>query len=597
MKQSVPSPQSSRTLLARIYRDYLRAYMATVVGAMLLMTVAAALTGAQAFLMEPIINEIFVNRDGNALYPLGAAIFATFALRGVTTWGHIALMARVGHGILAKIQTQVIGHLTTLDLGFFQRRRTGDLISRLTNDVAQMRMAVAEGLTGMAKAFLTLVGLVAVMFYQDWFLSLMAFVVFPPAILMVDKIGKKIRSLSGQTQDSVAQMTHFLAEIFDGIRVVKAYGMEAYERSRADKIINRLFRLNTKVVRVAALSTPLSELLTAGAIIAIILYGGHQVVEGTKTPGELFSFLTAFGMAYEPLKKMAKLNTAVQTGLASSQRVFDLLEETPAPHEVSGKASDTALLADKNNAAEIAFDRVHFHYGDTHNPLEPVLSSIDVTIPAGKKVALVGPSGGGKSTLLNLIPRLYAPTDGRVLINGQDIAKMDIATLRAHMALVSQDVTVFQDTVRSNIAYGDMTADDQAIESAAKLAGAHAFITQLSDGYDTMLGAEGTQLSGGQRQRLALARAMIRRAPILLLDEATSALDTETERVVTEALANWDVPCTQVVVAHRLSTVRDADLILVMDSGRIVAQGTHDSLLAEDGVYQMLHATMVKTTS
>ena len=422
--------------------------------------------------------------------------------------------------------------------------------------------------------------LVALMFYQDWLLALIAFVVFPIALYPIVRIGQRMRTVSADTQSQMGELTTILDETFQGARHVRAYSMETYEIGRAAKAIDAIFRLVHRAGKVRSATHPIMETLGGVAIGVVVFYGGSRVLAGATTPGTFFSFITALLLAYQPLKSLANLNTNLQEGLAAAQRIFALLDMEP---EIQDRPGAGQLNI---GAGAIRLNNVRFGY----EPGTVALDGINLDIPAGRTVALVGPSGAGKSTVLNLIPRFYDPGEGRVLIDGSDARDVTLASLRSAIALVSQDISLFDDTVRANIAYGRPGADFEEITTAAKGAGAHNFIAELKDGYDTHVGGRGLKLSGGQRQRLAIARAMLKDAPILLLDEATSALDSESERYVQKALAELMQGRTTVVIAHRLSTVVSADLIYVMDRGRVVETGTHGQLLAAGGAYARLYA-------
>jgi subfamily B ATP-binding cassette protein MsbA len=455
------------------------------------------------------------------------------------------------------------------------------LISRLMNDVWLLRNAAATVLTGIGRDAVTIVFLIGVMFYQDWTMALIAFLAFPAAIRPIVKIGRRMRRVSVNTQVEMGQLTTLLNQTFQGARYVKAYGMEDYEQRRAGGLIERLYRLIDRANRTRSRAGPMMEALGGVAIAMVILYGGHQVIDGARTPGAFFSFITALLLAYQPVKSLATLNASLQEGLGAAQRVFEVLDVEPAIHDRPG-ARPLRITG-----GEIRFDTVCFGY----QPDTVALDAISLTVPAGSTVALVGPSGAGKSTLLNLIPRFYDVDDGHIAIDGQEIGSVTLASLRGAIALVSQEVSLFDDTVRANIAYGRFGAPDEEIEAAAQAAGADRFVRELPDGYDTLVGEHGVRLSGGQRQRIAIARAMLKDAPILLLDEATSALDSESERQVQAALHSLMRGRTTVVIAHRLSTVIDADLICVMDHGRVVETGRHAKLLARGGLYARLYET------
>lgn len=573
-------PGSTRLLLARLVRDHVRPYVARLLLAVLCMTLAAGATAALAYLMEPVLDEIFIEKDRTLLIAVPTAVIALTLVKGAATYGQAVLIAFVGQRVIADLQSRVFAHILRFDLAFFQDTASGKLVSRLTNDVNLMRNAVANALTGMVKDSLTLLFLIGVMFEKDWKLALIACVVFPIAIYPIVRIGRRMRKVSTSALNELGLFTARLNETFQGARHVKAYNRERFESARTDRLIESVFGLVFKSLRTRAAATPIMETLGGIFIALMILYGGWQVVGGALTPGAFFAFVTAMLLAYRPLKALANLNATLQEGLAASQRVFDILDTAPRIVE----APDARPLRIEGGA--VVLDGVCFSY---RRGL-PALRDVTIEVPAGKTVALVGPSGAGKSTVLNLIPRFFDVDRGAVAIDGTDVREATLESVRDAVALVSQETVLFDDTIRANIAYGRIGASDAEIAAAARAAGAARFIAALPDGYDTLIGERGVKLSGGQRQRLSIARAMLKDAPILLLDEATSALDTESERQVQEALAKLMRGRTTLVVAHRLSTVLDADRIHVLQGGRVAESGTHRSLLAAGGLYARLHA-------
>ena len=571
---------STRQLVGRLLRDFVRPHAGRIALALACMAVVAISTAAFTQLIKPIIDDIFVARREEMLLPIALIALAVFLAKGFATYGQAVLMSFVGHRVVADLQQRLYDRLIGADLAFFQKTSPGELVSRFINDVNLLRNAVSTTLTGVGKDSLTALALVAVMFYEDWILAAIAFVAFPTAILPIVRIGKRVRKVSRNTQAQVGKLTTLLDESFQGARHVKAYAMEDYERSRAAEAIGDVFRLNYKSAKVRNILHPIMEMLGGLAIVAVILYGGQQVIAGAKEPGSFFAFITALLLAYEPVKRLAKLNAQLQEGLAAAVRIFDLMDREPEIRE----AADAKPL--EIDGGRIELRDVTFSYDRERSALHDV----SLEVPAGKTAALVGASGAGKSTVLNLIPRFYDCDSGQVTVDGQDVRAVTFASLRATMALVSQEILLFDDTVRANIAYGRPDASEAEVKEAARHAGALDFIEALPAGFDTPVGPRGSQLSGGQRQRIAIARAILKNARILLLDEATSALDSESEQQVQKALNGLMSGRTTLVIAHRLSTIMNADIIYVLEAGRVVEQGSHNELIARAGIYAQLYA-------
>lgn len=542
------------------------------------MMVVSWTTAVLAFLIKNILDDIFIAKDEMMLKIIPVVVIVTSLLRGLAVLGKEYLMNHVGQSIVMTLRNDLYDKIQDLSLSFFQKEKTGGLMSRITYDVSVIKAMVSNVVTGAIEHCFSIVGLTVVVFYRDWKMALIAFVVVPLAFLPIVQLGRRIRKVSTGTQESVAEMNSFLHETFAGNRIVKAFGREDYEKKRFFKKSYELFRYEMKKVKAQALSSPVMDICGGLGIAFIVWYGGNGVVQGTSTTGTFFSFLTAVFLLYEPFKKLTKLNNAVQEGLAAVDRVFDIIE---TQSDIVDPVHPRTIPAGNHL---IEFDRVSFSYED-----EMVLDSICIKANPGEVIALVGMSGGGKSTLVNLIPRFYDVGSGRILIDGMDIREASLASLRKQIAMVTQDAILFNDSIRNNIAYGNHNATDEQIMAAARAAFAYDFVQKFPLGFETTIGELGNRLSGGEKQRICIARALLKDAPILLLDEATSALDAEAEKVVQKALENLMEGRTTFVIAHRLSTITYADRIVVLARGKIVEEGTHDELLSRGGEYFKLY--------
>ena len=547
---------------------------------MLCMLVMAAATSASAFLVKPVLDDIFFNKDVTMLKLIPLAVLIIYFLRGLAMYGQEYLMNYVGESIIRRLRNDLYDCISDLPLSFFHKEKTGVLMSRITNDVNIIKAMVSTAVTGSLKDSFTIVGLTIVIFYRDWKMALFAFIVLPLAFLPVVEFGRRVRRVSTGCQEAMAELNSFLHETFAGNKIVKAFGMEPYEKKRFSEKTRSLFKLEMKSVIAKSLSSPIMEFLGGLGVAFIILYGGSKVIAGTSTAGTFFSFMAAVLMLYDPVKKLSHLNNAIQQGLAATDRVFDIIETESNIKEMADP------LEIQPQPHRVVFKNVFFKYDDVM-----VLKDINLDVREGEILALVGMSGGGKTSLVNLIPRFYDVSQGSILIDGLDIREASISSLRNQIAIVTQEPILFNDTVRSNIAYGNTNASDEEIQRVAKAAYAYDFIQNFPDNFDTVIGELGGRLSGGEKQRICIARALLKNAPILILDEATSSLDTESEMLVQRALENLMKGRTTFVIAHRLSTIAYAHRIVVIVGGRIVEEGKHEELIARQGEYYKLYQT------
>ena len=559
-------------------------YWKRIVLAALCMVVVAGANGAMALLVKPVLDDIFIARNSQKLLIIPGLAVLVFFLKGAGSYGSEYLMNYVGERIIRFFRNTLYEKITELPISFIHEEKTGTLMSRITNDVNIVKGMVSTAVISLFRDSFSVVAFLFVIFYRDWKLALGAFIVLPVAFYPIVVFGRRVRRFSTGSQETMADLTAFLHETFTGAKIIKIFNLQGFEVSRFKEKTNELFRLEMKKVKTRALSSPVMEFLGGLGIAFIIWFGGMRVVNGTSTPGVFFSFLTAVMMLYDPVKKLSSLNNTIQEGVAAASRIFDVLEQN---NDIVDRPDARILDA---GVCEVAFEKVTFSYGPD-NP--PALKNIDLIAAPGETLALVGMSGGGKTSLVNLIPRLYDVSGGRVSIAGIDVRDLTVASLRHHISIVTQEPILFNETVRDNIRYGNMDADDEQIKAAAKAAFAHDFISGFPKGYDTVIGELGSRLSGGEKQRICIARALLKNAPVLILDEATSALDSEAEKVVQKALENLMKGRTSFVIAHRLSTIDYASRIIVLKNGTIVEQGTHDELMKAQGAYFKLQSMQV----
>lgn len=567
-----------KRLLALIKKNKFRLFLA-----MACMLVIAVASSATAFLVKPVLDDIFFNKDTTMLKIIPLVVVLIYFLRGLGMYGQDYLMNYVGENVIKDLRNDLYNRIQDLPIAFFHKEQTGVLMSRITNDVNIIKAMVSTAVTGSLKDSFSIVGLTFVIFYRDWKMALIAFVVLPIAFFPVVEFGRRVRRISTGWQEAMADLNSFLHETFAGNKIVKAFGMESYEKKRFfDKTLD-LFKLEMKAVIARSLSSPIMEFLGGLGIAFIIWYGGYKVITGSSTAGTFFSFMAAVLMLYDPVKKLSGLNNAVQQGLSAADRVFDIIE---MESDIKERKDPITI---KRGPHRVTFENVFFKYDDVM-----VLKDINLDVKAGDVLALVGMSGGGKTSLVNLIPRFYDVTRGAIRIDGTDIRDVSISSLRDQMGIVTQEPILFNDSIRNNIAYGKRNATDKEIIKAAEAAYAYDFIQNFPNKFDTNIGELGGRLSGGEKQRICIARALLKDAPILILDEATSSLDAEAEMLVQKALENLMKGRTTFVIAHRLSTIDYADRIVVIVNGRVKEEGKQEELISIRGeffkLYQMQYS-------
>jgi len=564
---------------------YVRPYVPILILGSVLALVVSGMEGLIAWLVKPVMDDIFIRRDSLMLKLIPLALLAVYVVKGLARYLQANLMASVGERVVARLRRELYTHIQSMPLAFFSDVHSADLMSRMLTDVARLARLSSGVLVMAVRQLGTIAALLVVMVAREWALTLMALAAFPVIAVVVRVIGRRLYRINKRAQERVAQLAVLLHESLSGTKIVKAFGRERHEQVRFDALNDRLLALSLKNVRADEVTEPLMEVAGALGIMAVLWYGGYQVIEGHMTPGTLFSFTAAALMLYGPVRRLSRSLNVVQQSTASVERVFHILDLPPA---ITDRPGATRL---ETFTRTLAFERVDFRYGDAD---EMTLKEIALEVRKGEVVAFVGMSGAGKSTLMDLVPRFHDVTAGRITLDGHDLREVTQDSLRAQLGVVTQETFLFSDTIRYNIAYGRPDATFEEIVRAARQAHAHDFILACPDGYDTLVGERGVRLSGGQRQRIAIARAFLKNPPILILDEATSDLDAESEFMVQQALAELMRGRTVLVIAHRLATVRNADRIVVVHDGRIAEIGRHEELIARDGIYRRLYALQME---
>ncbi|MBB5539344.1 ABC transporter ATP-binding protein [Rhizobium giardinii] len=568
------------SVLKRVIAENGRAHMRGYIFAIACLGLVAGTTAFTAWIMESVVNEAFANKRADIVLYICGAIFIAFVVRGFATYGQAVALSKIGNSIVASYQRRLYSHLMALSVGYFSETRSARISAQISQNVSGIRDVLNMTVTSLARDFLTLIALIGVMISKDWLLTLIVFVIAPPLLIGLRYISRRLKQATRESVEINSHVLGAMQETIQGITIVKAFTMEKQLKTKVETIIDRAENRANRIARLSERTAPMTETFAGFAISSVLAYAAFRSIYNGIQPGAFFAFVTALLMAYDPARRLARLQVSLERAVVNARMIYEILDTVPHQRDLPG-AGNLAL-----QQATIEFRNVRFGY----NQSDDILKGVSFVAEGGKTTALVGPSGAGKSTVISLIPRFYDPSGGEILIDGQDIAHVTKQSLRNGLAYVSQQPYLFEGSIRDNIRYGRPEATDAEVEEAARLAYAHDFIRAQPQGYDTPVGENGVTLSGGQRQRLSIARALVRQAPILLLDEATSALDTESEAAVQKALDHAMSGRTVVVIAHRLSTVVNADKIIVMKDGLVVEEGTHEALAKRsDGLYARLH--------
>lgn len=581
---------STKRLLYRIFQNYIRKHNKKLFISFFCMIIVSATTAINAWMMQPVLDDIFIKKDERLILIIPLVILLIAILKGFSSYFQSILMSFIGYKIVADLQNDMFRTLLKCDISYFSKTNSGTLISRFLADVGALSRGVHNVVINIIKDFFTLVFLIGVLFYHNSNLALISLFIFPLAIYPISRIGKRLRKISKSTQIGFGILTKRLSESLQGIKTIKSFNAEFIEQNKVEKEVDNIFQLTYKSSKVNSISRPLMETLGGLAIAIIIYVGGSQVISGTTTPGTFFSFLTALLMAYQPIKSLASLNATLQMAMASAERIFDIIDSKPNIVE-SSLTKDNLLK--KNSSYDIKILNVSFSYPDDE---KNILKDISIEIKKGEKIALVGYSGAGKTTLLNLLPRFYDVKKGKIFIEDVNIKDLSFNFLREHFSLVSQDIVLFDDTLKYNVCYGLSNITEKQILAACKKANCDEFIKKFPKGLNEIIGEKGVKLSGGQKQRIAIARAFLKNSPFLLLDEATSSLDSRSERKIQKSLTDLMKNKTSLVIAHRLSTIIDADKIILLHNGKIEDIDRHKNLLKKSKIYKNLYELQFKKT-
>ena len=576
---------TSLEILKRLYKDYTKKYLKKIILAFIFSLTLAGSTSAVAYLLDPAINELFIKQTPGLTYIIPITIIIAFAAKGLSLYFAKLIMINISEEVKKELQSNIFSSLIKADTKKIDSSHSGKFITNLINDVNNITNLLSSSVLNLFKDTLTLIGLLSVMFYQNWKLSLIAIIMIPLASVTARTLGKRMGKVTTQHMDKSGVLNTYLLEIFKNHKIIKIFQKEKYEENRAEKFIDNLKEISKKIQIIYIRATPIMEVLT-GIMIAILIFISAKLVSKNELEvSNFFSFLAAMMLAYQPVRSLATLNIGVQQGLSGSRRVLPIIDQI---NEIQDNKNAESLFIKKG---EINFENVSFEYNKNENQ---ILNAVNLKIPGQKMTALVGHSGAGKSTVLNLIPRFYNINKGDIKIDNQSIYKSNLFSLRKNISLVSQDITLFDDTIKNNIAYANLDATDKEIEESAKFSFASEFIEKLPNKYNTIIGENGVRLSGGEKQRLSIARALLKKSPIILLDEATSSLDAETESKIQKAINFLTEGRTTVVIAHRLSTILNSDKIYVLNKGKIVGEGKHQELLEESETYRNFYNKQIK---